>query len=86
MYFVIYVPKKDYLYTLPKDLIAESAVQPHHDAKLMVLDRSSGTIKKESTFWSIPDIIPQNRVIYFNNSRVLRARITLKDNHYFDRL
>ncbi|MFZ2255813.1 MAG: S-adenosylmethionine:tRNA ribosyltransferase-isomerase [Patescibacteria group bacterium] len=33
--------KSDYTYTLPESLIAEEAVHPHHDARLMVVDRES---------------------------------------------
>ncbi len=33
--------KSDYTYTLPSELIAETAMHPHHDARLMVIDRTS---------------------------------------------
>lgn len=45
--------KKDYSYHLPEGLIAAEAVHPHHDAKLMVVDRHSGAITAESTFWHL---------------------------------
>lgn len=77
--------KHDYSYILPKDLIAEEAINPHHDARVMVIDRTNGgDIRQESTFWNLDSIIPDNRVIYFNNSRVLRARIALTDTLYTD--
>ncbi len=71
--------RSDYEYTLPPELIAQEAIHPHHDARLMVIDRESGRISDESTFWNLDRYIPSDRVIFFNNSRVLRARIRLKD-------
>jgi S-adenosylmethionine:tRNA-ribosyltransferase-isomerase (queuine synthetase) len=29
----------DYRYTLPEELIAQEAVHPHHDARMMVIDK-----------------------------------------------
>ena len=74
--------KQDYSYILPKELIAEVASEPPHNAKMMVIDRDSGKIQAESIFWNLNTIIPDNRVLYFNNSRVIKARITLKNIHY----
>lgn len=69
--------KSDYTYTLPDELIAEHAIQPHHDARLMVIDKNSGIITSETTFWNIDTHLGDDRVIFFNNSRVLRARVRL---------
>lgn len=74
--------KKDYNYSLPKELIAQEATHPHHDARLMVIAREDGTILEESTFWELDRCIPENRVLYFNNSRVQKARIRLEGNHF----
>lgn len=30
-----------YRYTLPDELIAQEAIHPHHDARLMVIDRAT---------------------------------------------
>jgi S-adenosylmethionine:tRNA ribosyltransferase-isomerase len=68
----------DYHYTLPPELIAQEAIHPHHDARLMVIDKTTGAIVDESTFWNLESFIPRDRVIFFNNSRVLRARIRLE--------
>lgn len=72
----------DYTYLLPEDLIAQEAVHPHHDARLMVIDRISGKIQDESTFWNLGDYLGEDRVIFFNNSQVLQARIRLKNQKY----
>jgi S-adenosylmethionine:tRNA ribosyltransferase-isomerase len=77
VYFVSMYKKSDYTYTLPEKLIAEYAIQPHHDARLMVIDKNSGIITTETTFWNIDTQLGDGRVIFFNNSRVLRARVRL---------
>lgn len=71
--------RSDYHYHLPSELIAQEAVHPHHDARLMIIDRDTGWLREESTFWNLDKYIPEDRVIFFNNSRVLRARIRLKN-------
>ncbi len=70
---------RDYHYTLPPELIAQEAIHPHHDARLMVIDRANGEIEEESTFWELDRYIPEDRVLFFNDSRVLPARIRLRD-------
>ncbi len=77
VYFATMYKKSDYTYTLPDELIAEHAIQPHHDARLMVIDKNSGIITSETTFWNIDTHLGDDRVIFFNNSRVLRARVRL---------
>lgn len=74
--------RNDYHYILPKEHIAQESVHPHHDAKLMVVSRENWEILDESTFWNIDRFLSRNRVLYFNNSRVEKARIRLKDVHY----
>lgn len=74
--------RNSYKYTLPGELIAESAIQPHHDARIMIIDRSSGTIEAESTFLHLNTYLGDDRIMFFNDSRVLRARIIFKDIIY----
>ena len=69
-----------YRYSLPPELIAQEAVHPHHNARLLVGNRWSGEIAFEWTFFDLSKIIEPDRVLFFNNSRVLPARIPLK-NH-----
>jgi S-adenosylmethionine:tRNA ribosyltransferase-isomerase len=69
----------DYTYTLPPSLIAQEAIHPHHDARLLIVGRESGTIEDESTFWHLDRYIPHDRVLFFNNSRVIPARIRLRN-------
>lgn len=72
----------DYRYILPPGLIAQEAVHPHHDARMMVVNRDSGELRTESTFWDIDTYLGKDRVIFFNDSRVVRSRIVLKNTLY----
>ncbi len=72
----------DYHYDLPADLIAQEAIHPHHDARMMVIDRDSGEITAETTFWDIDTQLGEDRVIFFNDSRVVRSRVALENTRY----
>lgn len=69
----------DYHYDLPQELIAQKLIHPHHDARLLVVDKSNGEILSESTFYELDAYIPPNRVLFFNNSRVIPSRLRLKE-------
>ena len=71
-----------YKYTLPNDLIAQEAIHPHHDARMMVIDRDTGELQGEDTFWNIDQYLGDDRVIFFNDSRVVRSRVILSDIVY----
>jgi S-adenosylmethionine:tRNA ribosyltransferase-isomerase len=72
----------DYKYTLPSDLIAQEAIHPHHDARMMVIDKETGNIEAETTFWNITNHLGDDRVLFFNDSRVVRSRIILNNITY----
>ncbi len=72
----------EYKYILPEDLIAQEAIHPHHDARMMVIEKSTGNIEDEITFWNITNHLNENRVLFFNNSRVVKSRILLKNTTY----
>lgn len=72
----------DYNYHLPEELIAQEAVHPHHNAKMMVIDRETGILRSEATFWDLDNQINPNGVLFFNNSRVVRSRIIMKNIPY----
>lgn len=69
----------DYSYNLPKERIAEASIQPQHDAKLMVINKETGMVEAESTFWNLDQFLGNDRVLFFNNSKVLPARIPLRN-------
>jgi S-adenosylmethionine:tRNA ribosyltransferase-isomerase len=68
-----------YSYELPHDLIAENAISPHHNAKIMIVEKESGNILSEDIFWNLDTYINEESVIFFNNSKVLPSRIPLEN-------
>jgi S-adenosylmethionine:tRNA ribosyltransferase-isomerase len=72
----------DYNYILPPDLIAQDAIHPHHDARMMVIDRESGNLEAETIFWNLNQHLGDDRVIFFNDSRVVRSRIAMQGVNY----
>lgn len=71
--------RKDFQYILPPELIAQEAVHPHHDARMLVVDRWTGVIEEETTFYELDQHMPHDRVIFFNNSRVIPSRLRLNN-------
>lgn len=69
----------DYTYKIPPDLIAQESVHPPHDARMMVIDRNTGKIIDETTFWNLDTYLGKDRILFFNDSRVIRSRIILKN-------
>lgn len=64
----------DYDFALPPDRIAQEPISPRDAARLMVVDRGTGTITHR-TFRDLPAIIPRGDVLVLNTTRVLRARL-----------
>lgn len=73
---------QDYSYILPPERIASTAIQPQHNAKLMIVEKDSWVIMGESTFWDLDSFLEWDRVLFFNNSRVMRARVPLVNREY----
>lgn len=65
---------KDFYYDLPKELIAQTPLEPRDSSKLMVLGRSNGKISHE-IFSDIVTNISPNDCLIMNDSRVLPARL-----------
>lgn len=63
-----------YDYDLPQQLIATYPATPADSAKLLVYDRSSDTIT-HTTFHHLLDFIPKECEIFFNDTKVIKARI-----------
>lgn len=72
----------DYRFSLPENLIAETASHPAHNAKLMIINKKSWEIISEDSFWNIDKFLGPNAVLFFNNSRVVRARIPLHETKF----
>jgi S-adenosylmethionine:tRNA ribosyltransferase-isomerase len=63
-----------YDYELPGELIATYPVDPPTSAKLLVYDRSDKSIT-HTTFKNLLDFIPKDTNIFFNDTKVIKARI-----------
>ena len=66
-------------YHLPKELIAQRPLAQRDHSKLMVLDRQTGEIEHHQ-FFELPDILDENTVLVFNQSKVIPARLRFKLN------
>lgn len=63
-----------YNYKLPNELIATYPVTPPDSAKLLVYNRKTDTIT-HTTFKNLLDFIPSNTEVFFNDTKVIKARI-----------
>lgn len=64
----------DFHYELPKELIAQSPLEPRDSSRLLVLGRNSGEIEHKH-FYDIIDYLNKGDLLVCNDSRVLPARI-----------
>lgn len=64
----------DFYYDLPKELIAQTPVEPRDSSRLLVLDRTTKKIEHKH-FYDITDYLNEGDLLVANDSRVLPARI-----------
>lgn len=64
----------DFYYDLPKELIAQTPVEPRDSSRLLVLGRKSGEVEHRH-FYDIIDFLNEGDLLVVNDSRVLPARI-----------
>jgi len=64
----------DFDYTLPKEFIAQTPIEPRDHSRLLVLNRKGGSITHRH-FYDINDYLLPGDVMVFNDSRVIPARI-----------
>ena len=64
----------DFQYELPKELIAQTPLEPRDSSRLLLLNRENGEIKHQ-TFSDIIDFLQPGDLLVANDSRVLPARI-----------
>ncbi len=65
----------NYTYDLPDERIAKYPLKNRDGSKLLVYKNSS--ISK-SEFTMLPELLPQNSLLVFNNSKVIRARLKFR--------
>ncbi len=64
----------DFYYDLPKELIAQTPLEPRDSSRLLVLGRENGEIEHKH-FYDIIDYLNPGDLLVCNDSRVLPARI-----------
>ena len=69
-----FMKTSDFYYELPKELIAQTPVEPRDSSRLLLLDRNSGEVQHKH-FYDIIDYLHEGDLIVANDSRVLPARI-----------
>ena len=61
-------------YSLPRELIAQTPLEPRDHSRLMVLDRATGDIEHRN-FYDLPLLLEPGDLLVFNDSRVMPARL-----------
>ena len=64
----------DFDYDLPAELIAQTAIEPRHASRLLVLDRKRG-ILAHTHFWDIDQFLCKGDLLVLNKTRVIPARV-----------
>ena len=72
--FIRFMKTSDFDYSLPIELIAQTPIEPRDQSRLMVLNRSDGSIEHRN-FFEITDYLRAGDVLLFNDSRVVPARL-----------
>ena len=67
----------DFDFDLPADLIAQYPAERREDARLLVLDRTSGLLS-HSTFSKLHEFLRRGDLLVFNDARVMRARVACR--------
>lgn len=65
---------EDFDFDLPEELIAQHPIEPRDSSRLMVIDRSNGSIKHQ-VFRELPSLLKAGDVLVVNNTRVIPARL-----------
>ena len=64
-----------YHYDLPESLIAQTPAEPRDSSRLMVVDRTSGTIQHR-VFREIVELLVRKDLLVLNDTRVVKARFS----------
>ncbi|MEG1527665.1 MAG: tRNA preQ1(34) S-adenosylmethionine ribosyltransferase-isomerase QueA [Clostridia bacterium] len=66
--------KSDFYFDLPKELIAQTPIEPRDHSRLLVYDRQTKQIEHKH-FYDLPNYLRSGDVLVINNTKVLPARI-----------
>ena len=79
------VDQKDFLlssydYELDQSLIAQTPIEPRHEARMMVLSKGQDNCLNsfDSKVWDLVDVLRAGDLLIINNTRVLRARLKVR--------
>jgi len=64
----------DFDYHLPVERIAQTAIEPRHASRLLVLDHKTGT-RAHSHFWDLDQFLSKGDLLIINKTRVIPARV-----------
>ena len=64
----------DFDYHLPPERIAQTPIEPRHDSRLLVVDRTRSDLT-HTTFWQISDYLKPGDLLVVNQTRVIPARL-----------
>ena len=64
----------DFDYILPPERIAQTPIEPRHNARLLVVDRSRSDLS-HTTFWQVSDYLRPGDLLVVNQTRVIPARL-----------
>lgn len=67
--------KSDFYYDLPKELIAQTPIEPRDSSRLLVYDKNSDTVTHRH-FFDLPELLRPDDLLVINNTKVLPARVT----------
>ena len=65
---------EDYDYNLPDELIAQVPLEDRDKSRLLVVDRSTGSMK-DRHFLDLPELLLPGDLLVVNNTRVVPARL-----------
>ena len=65
----------DYNYPLPDERIAKHPLTEREQCKLLVFDQQHTC---EKHFYDIPQLLPENSLLIYNNTRVINARLRFR--------
>lgn len=66
--------KSDFYYDLPKELIAQTPVEPRDSSRMMVLSKENGDINHKH-FYELKEFLKKGDCLVLNDTRVLPARL-----------
>lgn len=67
--------KSDFYYDLPKELIAQTPIEPRDRSRLLVYDRNTDAVSHRH-FFDLTELLMRGDLLVVNNTKVLPARIT----------